>query len=693
MCLIWKARMTNSSVKALIASDIQRLVSVPRSETLLQFNASMVHAMGPDDLAIVQSKLGYGRTHGVWETSEKWMPPGNSRSPAYLRIDFRRLLIAAGALESRVDAAVLCLTRYAILLAMVPSAKGRHAGGYLKPSTIADMLLKFCIKIFGIAASRPCPEKHQDIFFGAFDQQDWNSLPSKTARRGVENELHRALIFHHKGFWSDVPKHFMEHRTSPASNVGPDERRTKEEKSKAIQPLPDQYVAEVGWRALWIVKELGPSLIEIAQLVADKLNLMKDSNKEVRSSEISSLLNSYTWLDSKCNSINTLPFDLHIRGVGMRENMIWPPRTGSQLLQLIQRLQMAHLWVTLLSVGSRIGELLSMQTGVVVRSSDGTPFANGLTFKIISQIGGAARDWPLPDVAVEALAQQEKLALVISKLGYLTGELGKKMSDASSIWRRLGSGAEFTGDINPQLRAAVRSFGLTVSPDGGNLSTHRLRKTVARLVAMAIAGAPKVLMDLFGHKSIEMTLHYILSDPDVQAEIRAAVEAQTIMLAESAIDNVDAAGGPASKSIAKLVQTKKARHGSDYGAKDIRELAEILTMNGRHWSLVRPGVICTKLPGSSGPCTMNVGRPEPSRCAWSCEHRLEEAFLKDDVDRSIDEAVRMFNLEKNSDNDIQAEFWAGQILANIRRFDELFLKWSPNLTVATLINSSEELDA
>ncbi|MGV3682136.1 MAG: tyrosine-type recombinase/integrase [Acidovorax sp.] len=681
--------MSSISIRASISSDIKRQTDASRSEALIEFSASMIQAMGPEELTIVQSKLGFGNVYGVWETPQKWMPPGSAREPALSKIDFKVRLTSAGAPESRLDNAILCLSRYAILLALIPSAKGRHAGGYLKPSTIADMLYKYCIKIFAISAKKSFKEQEGEIFFGNFTHEDWKALPSRTAKRGVENELDRALIFHHKGFWPDIPTHFVEHRSTPASNMGPDERPTKEEKSKKLQPLPDQYVAEVGWRALWIVKELGPALIEVAHLVADKLSHMQGSNRNLRSEDISSVLNSYSWCDSGGNVINRIPFDLHIRGVGMREDMIWPPRTGSQLLQLVKRLQMAHLWITLLSVGSRIGELLSMQPGVVVHSHDGMPFANGLTFKIVSKVGGETRDWPLPDVAVEALVQQEKLAHAISRLQYLTFNIEDRSGKSEALWLRLGSASEFRSTINNQLRDVVRSLGLTTEPDGENLSTHRLRKTVARLVAMAIAGAPKVLMDLFGHKTIEMTLNYILSDPEVQAEIKATVEAQTIMLAENAIENSSSNGGPASKTIAKIVSAAKTRLGSEYGAQNIRELADVLTMNGRHWALVRPGVICTKLPGSSGPCTAKVGRPEPSRCSWSCNHRLEDALLRDDVDRSIDQAIRMYEVEISSDNEIQAEFWAGQVLAHVRRFDDLFTKWSLHSTVARLLRSQD----
>lgn len=685
--------MSEHSIRRSINIDIGRQVTPLRSVVLQNFHTSEIQKMDSAELVQVQEKLGYGKIYGIWETPEAWMPPGYSRNPGQLKIDFKRLLIAAGALESRIDAAILCLSRYAILLALVPSGQGRAEGGYLKPSTISSMLQNGCIDIIAKAASRTANENEQTSFFGSYRRQDWLALASKSAKKRVEIELGRSLTLHRMGVWHDTPKHFEEALNYPPSNKGADERPSEEEKRNRWQPLPDEYIAEVGWRALWTVRELGPSLLEAGQQIISLLPSLTGMSAERRVHSVNRVLADFDWLDSQGVVISKIPFDLNIRGIGMRDEMTWPPKSGSQIRELLKHLQMAHLWITLMSVGSRIGELLSMQPGAVVHSSDGTPFANGLTFKIVSQIGGAARDWPLPDVAVEALAQQERLADVISKLGALHDETRSSSAVAKSLWLRPGSASEFRGDVNVHLRNAVRSFGLTTEPDGENLSTHRLRKTVARLVALAIAGAPKVLMDLFGHKTIEMTLDYIMSDAEVQAEVKAVVEAQTIMLAENTIHDIDSTGGPASKAIARIVSAEKARLGSEYGAADARELAEVLTMNGRHWALVRPGVICTKLPGGSGPCTTKVGRPEPSRCAWNCDHRLEEAFLKDDVDRAIDEAVQMYDLEVSSDNEIQAEFWAGQLLAHIRRFDDLSLKWSRNPTVASLLGNRVEVTA
>jgi hypothetical protein len=244
--------------------------------------------------------------------------------------------------------------------------------------------------------------------------------------------------------------------------------------------------------------------------------------------------------------------------------------------------------------------------------------------------------------------------------------------------------------VNEFLRNLVDSLGLTEKPGGLNLTTHRFRKTVARLVALALVGAPKILMDLFGHKTIEMTLYYILTDPDLQAEIRQVVEEVTIMRAKTAIEDIEHYGGLAAKKISDMVNRERVRLGKDLGAEDIRELAEILTMNGQAWEMPRPGVICTKLPGSTGPCNKKIGHPEPSRCTPICNHRLEEAYLRKDVDGSIAESVKHYEAERCAQNELMQEFWAGQILTHLKRFDDLCKKWSNHPTVVEIMGLQEQ---
>lgn len=244
------------------------------------------------------------------------------------------------------------------------------------------------------------------------------------------------------------------------------------------------------------------------------------------------------------------------------------------------------------------------------------------------------------------------------------------------------------------LRRMVKSLGLTEAMDDMSLHPHRFRKSIARLIALAIvAGAPKILMDLFGHEKIEAALYYILSDPAIRSEMEEVAKAQIIMLAENAIENADSNGGPAATGIRKAVAKERARRGEQFGENDIHMLAQTFTFSGKIWSLVRPGVICTKGPQQSGPCNKRVGHPEPSRCRGNCDHRLETAAIHDDVNRLLNESVVHLERAELEGDEITAELWRGQVLANLRRFPDLEKRWSAHPIVAALLQQERTSDS
>jgi hypothetical protein len=141
-----------------------------------------------------------------------------------------------------------------------------------------------------------------------------------------------------------------------------------------------------------------------------------------------------------------------------------------------------------------------------------------------------------------------------------------------------------------------------------------------------------------------------------------------------------------------MKEQERHRLGRTLGAKDVRELAEILTMNGQSWELSRPGVICTKLPGTFGACAKKMGHPEPSHCGSDCDHRLEEAFLRADVDGAIADSIRHYETERDADNGLMQDFWAGQVLTHLKRFSDLQNKWSTHPSVLE-ISACEEKTA
>lgn len=661
-----------------------------RDAVLMDVRPENVQYMGKAQLLQLQQRLGYGDCWGLFVASQEWMPPGHAQHLSTRSAAFEERLSSFGLRGEVLAEAVLALTRLATIFALIP-VYSRRGFVFWKPNTLLRSM-RYLIGVVGASALKN--RERSDWFFDAYSVED---LAMSQSPKKIGPLLGRVCQLVERGLWSDRPR-FDPLDMDEKSRLADDVRPKVESRQRPYLPLPDDFVAAAGWRLAWVSTNLGRALLEVArefhQISIELPHVLPDISSRLRIKRLREIrrnefLSGYVWRDASGAQINYLPFNLDVTGIGLARDrdFVWPPVAGTQVIALAKLLQVAHLFIFLMSVGSRISEALSLKPGCVVLSAAGVPLANGRTYKLCPVVGGEVRDWPVPKLALEALRQQEALVQVLGELGPLGGDAHEfDAEDAESLWVQVGSpGKAFKGDENVAIQNAIDALGLTESLGGIPITTHRFRKTIARLVALALIGAPKILMDLFGHKSIEMTLHYILSNPAIRMEMEEVAKAQTIMLAENAINQVDANGGPAAKRLAIAVQHERARLGSDFGANNVRELAETLTLSGRHWMYVRPGVICTKGAQEVGPCNKRVSVPEPSRCRWSCEHRLEEAVLKDDVDRALEDAVRHYTEERAADNEIMLEYWAGQILAHIRRFDSLHDRWRQNPLVAELL--------
>ena len=386
-------------------------------------------------------------------------------------------------------------------------------------------------------------------------------------------------------------------------------------------------------------------------------------------------------------------------------------------MALLGIVQVAHYFIVALSMGARQSEALGLQRDCVSFAADGRTYANGRTYKLVERHEGEFRDWQLPDVAAEAIEQQVRVVSLGEHIAYINPDTSIKntksvMTENASnhLWAQLSSAARSDSkdplrDINKALVSFARALCMDTAPGGQNLRSHRFRKTLARLVALALTQAPKLLMEVFGHKSIEMTLYYILTDKDLRAEIETVSRELRVMRAKEVVERMvesDLAGkgtdggdlggygGLGAVSVMSAIGVHRERvhrRGEQWGAKNVLELAELLTLQGKAWEQVRAGVLCTKLPGEAGPCNKSKGRPEPSKCQSSCGHRLEEAFLREDVDGSIRESLVAYEQALADDEMLTSAHWAAQVRAHVPRFPDLCEKWMKNATVQTLMGS------
>jgi integrase len=645
--------------------------------------------MGKPELLQLQSALGLGSQWGVIDVPREWMPAGSASADQFRIQDLNAVCGTRAAPQELKELAVTVATRYVLMLFMAPNP----VAGCLKPSTSMFQLV-MAKALFRAAVKKP--QVAAGYLLNRLTEMDTGSLSADT-------EIRRMRYWASKGWWDDLPQAelYQTHEPSRLNNVPPASHKGTGRRDPWL-PLPDEFVADAGARVLWIVEQLGPAVIDCTEGLLKLCESVEPSKwaektaEKKRSMAAQEYLSSFVWKDVNGSALQDLPFPFIYAGITRSEASApsWPPRYASQIRSLLRLIQACHLFIVLLSTGARIGEALSMKHGCLVESTEGNGLIRGRTFKLTAFRGGEERDWPLPEIGVAAIKQQERVSECIRRWNRITNKV-KDFREVDSIWRflRQNDVDNDAADVgyNEELRIIVKGFNLAASLGEKPMHAHRCRKTLARLLALCIVGAPKIVMDLFGHRDIEMTLSYILSDPLIRAEMEEVARAQTILLAADAMAHADENGGPAAKLVKEAVAQEQIRLAKDkLGVDDLRDLADTATLSGKTWSLVRPGVVCTKGPKQAGPCTRNVGAPEPSRCRSYCDHRLEEYFLSDEVEQTLSVCVAELDTALKSDEFHQADYWIGQICANINRFAAIREKWKGHPMVEYALRNSTQ---
>ncbi len=711
-----------------------------------------------------QKSLRHGAEFGFWETPKAWGP---RLAKAMLRVNIRGRLVKflddtrkrqpgklptidSADAKAAIDEAVLSVSQFLLICRVGPAKMSRGGGRPLDvttlaqaayvhlPSLFAQAIFARLTSVRGVHGLASRKEKTLLSFLRTSDIYATTTQLLQQSLREVDrmNRLNALNLWSDKPLWS-VEAQAVEGSEKPAP---------RESKDDSHMPLPDDYVATVGERSLWIIRELGPNVISLLERL-NRLWHETDfpahnavSLRKRRQVHLAELLSTFEWTGRNGTAIEALPFPIIYPNSRKRKRPkrgpapSWRPENMSQMMALCAYLQSAHLFVVGLSMGARLSELISLKRGCLERSSTET-FAHGLTFKLVEAFEGEPKDWPMPKAAVEAVEQQVRFVESIetlTKMGVSARSKRKptepRISDKSDhLWVSVAT----TGKsdlrqplrlVGRTLRGYVSALGLSTTPGGQNLRTHRLRKTLARLAGLALTEAPQILMNLFGHHDIETTLFYILSDPDFRADAeRVARELKVLrgseiisaMVAEedaadermrtglegSVFEDESAStfgGGGAAKFRAAVRADRDRVHrtGADWNADNAIQLAEILTLQGTAFEVVRPGVFCTKYPGTeSGPCNFSLGKPETSRCKASCGHRLEEGSNRYEADASIAECLENYQIEAQNSQTLTASFWASQVRAHMGRFSDIAEKWMKNETVASLYKPALKLVA
>lgn len=461
------------------------------------------------------------------------------------------------------------------------------------------------------------------------------------------------------------------------------------------QPFHDDFVAGVMRNAMWVQQNLADQVLDCwgrcrnVALHAPKseeagitLVTRKKQMEELRA---------FTWSDANGYPIVKLAFPVLYGRVKTDE---WPPKNLHRLNRWVGLVQALNLQVLAFCTGARRSEIGSAtDTSIVVKPEGLASFA-GMTFKTVGD-GGKAREWPIHPVAVRALQIQIKLAELV------------RGNEGDHLWVKVGKpdaagGKEQNYEITAAAIAGIAMMdmeelaakGMTGTADDRNAHLHRWRHTIARLISLTVTEAPQTVMDLFGHRNMQVSIRYMLSNPEIMRDAKRVAAESKIAMASTVIESAlsGEASGPAAEAIKRglptLLQEGNAyrtgmdaeaehvapdlQHGSKrFKVSTLREAALLLTAGGLEWNLVRPGVICTKTADQAGPCTQGWGAPDVGACRTTCAHRIETPDAKEKCRETLVALLTEHAAAQAAGQSMLVRNYEGQILANLHRWDDV----------------------
>ncbi|KQQ11829.1 hypothetical protein ASF53_16845 [Methylobacterium sp. Leaf123] len=631
-----------------------------------------------DDVRRIELFPGVRLGDAVLVVPEAWLPAGAVR-----RLSFRRLDPSFGgqlAVGETCHAAMRDESvRRALLALWLPRRTGTGIRAYKPASWLqhARRLLR------AVAWQVRCRPSRDGNVWRHLTLPDLRAMEDELCLNGgrradVRNLFRDLRAAGERGILGDYPRWPRAEATPEpgieASNRGAPLRQAAKREDRSWVPFDDRFVTELLWRALWMQRNLAGQLLDcwsgLKEIAARAASRGRGTAHPAVIAERRRLIAATAWRDAESRPIGRLPFAVSQR-VGARfvPTATWPPGDARTVNLLVGVLQALNFATVAFCVGARVSEILSATDDALPDFAAGRLVAR--TFKLVDAVEGRERDWPLHPAAARALIIQHDLARRVRPAG------------ARHLWVLAGhAGANPFGSplSNPTepLVYAVRHLGLTALAGPDRPHAHRWRHTVGRIVCLSVIQAPTVLVDLFGHADVEMTLRYMLSDPRIAEEaVRVAEEAAVALATEAVSDTLaGATEGPAAAPLARGVAWARMRRGeTEFGADSLRELAEVLTMSGRQWHLVRPGVICTKGPGEAGPCTRAVGRPDPGACRTTCDHRLETRAAEAECDTAIASLLAEAEAAVADGADLLAEHLCGQVLAQLHRWESVRTRW------------------
>lgn len=463
------------------------------------------------------------------------------------------------------------------------------------------------------------------------------------------------------------------------------------------QPLPMEFVAQVGWRSLKIIKSIAPTLLDAldaaleipkAETGANGGAITKERARERTLEARDAIISEWAWKDERGEPLLDMGF-VPARLNNKQGPISWPPKTCAQALEFAHQLvKPAHLWMVLLGNGPRNSDAVSMRDDCLVEMPNGNYRWEGRTYKMTGIPGGRETDAVVPEIIVQAISQQARLAGLMKRERGFTG---------NALW--IGALTEEVKNLTILLNGYVDVLGLRelLGEDNPSCHEHRFRKTLAKIVALALTNAIMILKDCFGHTDAVMTLlSYILADPSIAQEVIKVQKELTIMMAVDVITNRETVAGPGASALRQRADQYLTRVGkSAFEPQDAYEFARRETFDGRSWMMIAPGVLCTAphdVTQVSTPCALGQGRHNPANCKTGCDWQiLLTGYYVTQADDSVTYALKELQRAVDQEDEAMVAFWAGQAKAWLYRYDEVAEKWKDHDLVKRYVSRPTQI--
>lgn len=491
---------------------------------------------------------------------------------------------------------------------------------------------------------------------------------------GADPTAQRSATVYNGANHDDQPLTSIRHINGPLSR---ESERADGEDARQYRPLPDEYLAEVGWRCSFYLDHIGPNLVRIFADHPDQPHhkikwFPKGRRKDgptqqtiasYRSKAWEAFLRQFQWVDKDGAPLIAMPFHCN--------NMPFPPSTKESLFKLVGRHMDALIHMLMLLSGGRTSEVQSFRRDVIVRPSsqneteDSFALLEGRTMKPSATNVGDDRNWPIPEIVAGWIANQTALA---KELGPL---------DSQSIWMSMSTSNANTARVDMYHRCTsfASRHNLSHLVDG-TAHPHRYRKSIARLALLALSGAPMLIMQMFGHRDLMTTLRYLLSDPAIRDDLRELLGERRIEIALNLVEDLDSASGRAADTLrsardAYFDELKVPLNVRSQKITLFQFVTARLVDGSVDIKIVYPGVVCIRSIEQDGACAIKGMPIDPARCQSRCAFRMDLALRKSEVVAIIEDCLNLYLDARDKQNLLVQSAMAANIFDNVSIFSDI----------------------